>query len=647
MSTEIKCTCPSGDGSLRWPCPAHQPSLRTSAGAAIAVQPVSASDLLFGHPRELFRVTPAGDVVVSEGVSTTDAARAFWDAVSQMRPRLDAAGLKELSGNSGQLQQAGAVAPLNEPFGNSEQLAPGALDYALGRLDREAPQRVWLQIDTAGENSERDVPWPGSEHVTWQDESIGGLEVEYVRADLTAQPAADNGGAAPIDVTDPWRGLYLAENLRAHSEYGDVYHPDTPSWPDDREDALDKLVHAQGFDFHIVAGDFSDEAIEDGDELYWQEMRAWSPEAPEGEWRLAWKGDTEDGPYAWFVRPMALRPEPEAPATSQTDAGSGGDALVLTLKEMRARLTDVGSPARTAALDAAIAALVARQPSYVQGSDELRARTDGERAAYMEGLEEGKRIAARQPVGIGGAIYQVRYRVTDGWTEVSEEGYGCVPSWDRRVLYTTPPAHADRMAIKMLVAAGFVSEDKANESLRIAHGFGGDLGQPAPAAVPVDGPLSGKYGTVLRPFVAMMERELHANAGKGDRPGWLSMDSSTALLEIYHHMGKLQRATKNADEPGIVEYAADVANMAMMLVDVCGLLPVDDATHPQPAAACVNINAMRYLYLRAQPVEGGPWGTPRIAIPSSERGGQFANGEDADAAIDAAIAAQHAHGGDA
>ncbi|MCF3485143.1 hypothetical protein GUL16_15785 [Stenotrophomonas maltophilia] len=40
----------------------------------------------------------------------------------------------------------------------------------------------------------------------------------------------------------------------------------------------------------------------------------------------------------------------------------------------------------------------ARQPVYVQGSDELRARTEGERAAYMEGLEEGKKIAARQPV---------------------------------------------------------------------------------------------------------------------------------------------------------------------------------------------------------------------------------------------------------
>lgn len=204
--------------------------------------------------------------------------------------------MNEQSGNSGQFQQHGAGARLNEPFGDSEQLA---------------------------------------------------------------LPDTASAGDALIDVADPWRGLYRPEQLRANGD-GDMYHPDLPSWPDDREDALDKLVHAQGFDFQVVAGDFSDEAIEAGDELYWQEMRAWNPEAPEGEWRLAWKGDTEDGPYAWFVRPMALRPEPEAIAT--------------------------------------------------------------------------------------------------------------------------PPAKADRMAIKMLVAAGFVSEDKANESLRIAHGFGGDLGQPAPAA---------------------------------------------------------------------------------------------------------------------------------------------------------------------
>jgi len=126
--------------------------------------------------------------------------------------------------------------------------------------------------------------------------------------------------AQAVDPTDPWRGLYLPSRMPAPSEYGDLTHPDIPLWPDDREDALEKLVHAQGFDFHIVAGDFTEEAMEDGDELYWQELRTWNPEAPEGEWRLAWKGDTEDGPYAWFVRPMALRPEPVALAACQPGA---------------------------------------------------------------------------------------------------------------------------------------------------------------------------------------------------------------------------------------------------------------------------------------------------------------------------------------
>ncbi|WP_353084105.1 hypothetical protein [Stenotrophomonas sp.] len=127
--------------------------------------------------------------------------------------------------------------------------------------------------------------------------------------------------AQAVAPADPWRGLYLPARMPAPSEYGDLTHPDTPLWPNDREDALDKLVHAQGFDFHIVAGDYTEAAMEGGDELYWQELRAWSPEAPEGEWRLAWKGDTEDGPYSWFVRPMALRPEPAAPPAQGIDLG--------------------------------------------------------------------------------------------------------------------------------------------------------------------------------------------------------------------------------------------------------------------------------------------------------------------------------------
>lgn len=83
-------------------------------------------------------------------------------------------------------------------------------------------------------------------------------------------------------------------------------------------------------------------------------------------------------------------------------------------------------------------------------------------------------------------------------------------------------------------------------------------------------PLQGKYGDVLRPFLTMMEKELHINAGKGDRPGWLSMTPDVAMLEIYYHSAKLQKAVKKGDLDGVREYAADVANMAMMMVDVCG-----------------------------------------------------------------------------
>lgn len=89
-------------------------------------------------------------------------------------------------------------------------------------------------------------------------------------------------------------------------------------------------------------------------------------------------------------------------------------------------------------------------------------------------------------------------------------------------------------------------------------------------------PSTEKYDDTLLPFFAMMRKELHANVSKGDRPGWLSMSSDTCLLEIIYHFGKLQKAVKNRDGDGIIEYAADVANMSMMLVDICGLLGDDE-----------------------------------------------------------------------
>lgn len=88
--------------------------------------------------------------------------------------------------------------------------------------------------------------------------------------------------------------------------------------------------------------------------------------------------------------------------------------------------------------------------------------------------------------------------------------------------------------------------------------------------------VRGKYSDFLIPFVSYMDKELHANEGKGDRPdiGWMSMSADQAMLEVYYHAAKLQKAVKNDDTDLIREYSADVANMSMMLLDVCGgLLP--------------------------------------------------------------------------
>lgn len=97
--------------------------------------------------------------------------------------------------------------------------------------------------------------------------------------------------------------------------------------------------------------------------------------------------------------------------------------------------------------------------------------------------------------------------------------------------------------------------------------------QPVNTEQPASVAVAQKYDDTLLPFVALMRTELHANAGKGDRPGWLAMSSDTCLLEIIYHFGKLQASVKRGDCDGMAEYAADVANMCMMLLDICKVLP--------------------------------------------------------------------------
>lgn len=81
-----------------------------------------------------------------------------------------------------------------------------------------------------------------------------------------------------------------------------------------------------------------------------------------------------------------------------------------------------------------------------------------------------------------------------------------------------------------------------------------------------------KYDDTLLPFLALMRKELHANSHKGDREGWLGMSTESALCEIEHHLSKLRHAVHSADGQLVREHAADVANCAMMLADIAGVL---------------------------------------------------------------------------
>jgi hypothetical protein len=135
--------------------------------------------------------------------------------------------------------------------------------------------------------------------------------------------------------------------------------------------------------------------------------------------------------------------------------------------------------------------------------------------------------------------------------------------------------HADALSDGAIACIRAVLTKHNMGLIEAAHEHGQRVGE---TAAPNAGPLNGKYGDVLAPFVALMEAELHANARKGDRPGWLSMTPSTALLEIYWHVAKLSAAVKNNDAALIREHAADVANMSMMLLDVCGGLDVQPNT---------------------------------------------------------------------
>jgi len=80
-------------------------------------------------------------------------------------------------------------------------------------------------------------------------------------------------------------------------------------------------------------------------------------------------------------------------------------------------------------------------------------------------------------------------------------------------------------------------------------------------------------GYLLDRFVGMMAHELAANDHKGNRPGWLQMNESEAVAEVLYHAAKLSYAVRQFRQGDgriekVREFAADVANCALMTLDV-------------------------------------------------------------------------------
>jgi hypothetical protein len=108
-----------------------------------------------------------------------------------------------------------------------------------------------------------------------------------------------------FDVLRPAGLLYDARLIFRDTTDGTFFHPHLPAWPDPDDDGRDitPLVAKQGYAIATVLPDDEIDALADD---YAEKLKAWSPAAPDdrADWRLAAIADTEDGPQAWFVRPL-------------------------------------------------------------------------------------------------------------------------------------------------------------------------------------------------------------------------------------------------------------------------------------------------------------------------------------------------------
>ena len=188
-----------------------------------------------------------------------------------------------------------AAAPVDYPDSAEDRLAQAiderdSAEGALGAMFRAV----------TGRDPEWSSAWGFGDAIEEAEEHVAALE----------HKAASTPAAPGIDPADPWRGLYAPELMPKLDGVDDwiVSHPDLPQWPDDEERGIDNLIKAQGFAFAVVGDEYPDDDDASGGEFdtcAW--LADWKPEPPAGaHWRLVMVHDTEDGPAAVYVRPLAL-----------------------------------------------------------------------------------------------------------------------------------------------------------------------------------------------------------------------------------------------------------------------------------------------------------------------------------------------------
>lgn len=147
-------------------------------------------------------------------------------------------------------------------------------------------------------------------------ESIGSHFIRNIKPHPEHYPYQKIVGVDPVIVDAPAAAdaeapLYSPLLIFRESD-GQFFHPHLPAHedPDKAEESITPLIREQGFEIKLVDGEsdgdaFPNDSIVDGGEAYFDAMRAWNPTPPAGDgWLLAAVVDTEDGPQAWFVRPL-------------------------------------------------------------------------------------------------------------------------------------------------------------------------------------------------------------------------------------------------------------------------------------------------------------------------------------------------------